>query len=110
MPSPRAYCLKVRKGIPKPLGSNPNPNFVNLDPGRIEGIDVDEAGLARCRQRGLPCRRFDLEREDFPAPGLYEVVVMRHVIEHLRGPLPVFEKLFRALKPDDLLFVLEEPA
>jgi hypothetical protein len=87
---------------------------VKLDRGRIEGIDVDEAGLARCRQRGLPCRRFDLEREDFPAPGRKphygywsKRMLKRGWIRHL--------SLFRwhlrlGMTQDGLLFVLEKPA
>jgi 2-polyprenyl-3-methyl-5-hydroxy-6-metoxy-1,4-benzoquinol methylase len=83
-------------------------NFVNLDPARIEGVDVDRDALEICRQRGLRCSYLDATREEFPARDHYEVAYFRHVIEHLEDPLPVLIKLKGILKPGGLL-VVETP-
>jgi SAM-dependent methyltransferase len=80
-------------------------NFVNLDPGRISGIDLDADALKICAGRGLPCSRLDIVAEDFPWQDRFEVIYFRHVIEHMTDPLSVLLKIKSALKPGGLLLV-----
>jgi SAM-dependent methyltransferase len=83
-------------------------NFLALDPARIEGIDIDEDALAACAARGLRCRRLDIVAEDLPWTDHFEVVYLRHVIEHMTDPLKVMRKIRGILKPGGLL-VVETP-
>lgn len=83
-------------------------NFVNLDPARIQGIDIDDDALKVCAERGLPCSRFDLVANEFPWKDHFEVVYFRHVIEHMADPLPVMGKIRGIVKPGGLL-VVETP-
>jgi SAM-dependent methyltransferase len=80
-------------------------NFVNLDPGRIQGIDWDEEALKICNRRGLPCSRLDIVREELPWKDHFEAVHFRHVIEHMEDPRRVLEKIRGILKPGGLLIV-----
>jgi SAM-dependent methyltransferase len=83
-------------------------NFVNLDPARIDGVDLDEDALAVCHERGLHCWRFNLETDSFPQSEVYQVVYMRHVIEHLKDPLAALVKI-RGVMQAGALLIIETP-
>lgn len=80
-------------------------NFLALDPARIEGIDIDDDALKACAGRGLRCRRLDIVAEPIPWTDHFEVIYLRHVIEHMTDPLTVMRKIRAALKPGGLLLV-----
>lgn len=83
-------------------------NFLNLDPARIEGIDIDRDALEVCRERGLRATSFDIVAGDFTWKDHFEVVYFRHVIEHMTDPLAILIKIRSILKPGGLL-VVETP-
>ncbi len=83
-------------------------NFVNLDPARIEGVDLDRDALKVCAERNLRCAYFDIVKQEFPWKDHFEVVYFRHVIEHMEDPLAVMKKIRSALKVGGLL-VVETP-
>jgi SAM-dependent methyltransferase len=83
-------------------------NFVNLDPARIEGIDLDNDALKVCAERGLRCSHMNIVTQDFPWKDHFEVIYFRHVIEHMEDPLLVMRKIRGALKVGGLL-VIETP-
>ncbi len=48
------------------------------------GLEYGDAALKLCRSRGLPVKRFDLERDGLRAPDVaYDVVLSTEVAEHL---------------------------
>jgi SAM-dependent methyltransferase len=49
----------------------------------VAGIDYSEAALAVCRQKRLPIRQHDLERDELPEVGTFDVVISTEVAEHL---------------------------
>lgn len=83
-------------------------NFVALDPGRIEGADIDRDALEVCLRRGLPCRLLDVMAPGALPPEHYEVIYLRHVVEHLENPLPAMRAVHAALRQGGLC-VVETP-
>lgn len=68
------------------------------------GVDLDET-VEKYAQQTLGARVFtSMENADCPDNSL-DVVLMRHVIEHLLDPSAVLRKLVRALRPGGLLIV-----
>lgn len=123
--SQRHYALKTPEEnfqdrliyLERLAGNRPGPhldigcslgNFLALDPDRIEGVDVDDDALKVCAGRGLRCRRLDIVAETFPWSDHFEVIYLRHVIEHMEDPLKVMRKIRGAMKPGGLL-VVETP-
>lgn len=74
---------------------------------QAEGIDLDEAAVQTARRRGLRVRRGRVEdlREN---RGLYDVLTLSHVIEHVHAPLGLLERCFELLRPGGKLW-LETP-
>jgi SAM-dependent methyltransferase len=83
-------------------------NFLNIDPGRIEGVDLDPEALKICAERGLRCQNLDIVRDEMPWKDHFEVVYARHVMEHLEDPLTVARKIRGILKVGGI-FVVETP-
>ena len=48
----------------------------------VKGLEYSDAGIARCRERGVPVEKFDLEVEE-PIQGRSDVTVSFEVAEHL---------------------------
>jgi 2-polyprenyl-3-methyl-5-hydroxy-6-metoxy-1,4-benzoquinol methylase len=68
------------------------------------GIDTDERVLESCRQRGLDARVGTLEQQRFP-DEYFDIVTMRHVIEHIPRPGLVLAEIARILKPGGRLVI-----
>lgn len=66
----------------------------------IIGLDIDEKSVKLCLSRGLKAYCCDIEKEDIPAEfGLFDVVLMAEVLEHLIDPLMVLRnKVYPLLK------------
>ncbi len=72
----------------------------------IIGLDIDEKSVELCLGRSLEAYRCDIEREDIPEFGLFDVVLMAEVLEHLTDPLMVLRnKVYPLLKPGGSLVV-----
>ena len=68
------------------------------------GIDTDERVVESCRQRGLDARVGTLEEQRFPDEH-FDVVTMRHVIEHVPKPEGLLTEIARILKPGGRLVI-----
>jgi 2-polyprenyl-3-methyl-5-hydroxy-6-metoxy-1,4-benzoquinol methylase len=71
----------------------------------VEGLDVDAFAVENARRKGLKIHLDDLERCRFP-DGSFDVITMRHVIEHVEDPQRLLRECHRILKPSGRLVLL----
>lgn len=71
-------------------GRTPMPGWINLDSRALAGVDV-VADLEQCAHAPLP----------FDSDSIDEILVS-HVIEHIRSPLPMMQELHRVARPGAL--------
>lgn len=73
---------------------------------RTSGVDIDEPGLARARQRFGTRVDFRLARgEALPFPDAsMDVVVLNHIYEHVVDPAAVLADIHRVLAPAGVLY------
>ena len=71
------------------------------------GVDIDEPGLARARERFGERVDFRLARgEDLPFDdGSVDLVVLNHIYEHVVDPEAVVADIHRVLRPGGLLYL-----
>jgi SAM-dependent methyltransferase len=71
------------------------------------GVDIDEPGLARARERFGDRVDFRLARgEDLPFDdGSVDLVVLNHIYEHVVDPEAVVADIHRVLRPGGLLYL-----
>jgi SAM-dependent methyltransferase len=75
-------------------------HFISLDPGRVEGIEVDNSAIEIGRSKGYNIKKVNLDKEKIPYPKDYfSGIYCSHVIEHLDSPLNLMEECYRVLKP-----------
>lgn len=67
-----------------------------------EGIEPSRAAVEHCRRRGLAVRHGYLEPGAYP-PGSFDVVVMSHVVEHVRDAEGLVRTAGALLAPDGVL-------
>jgi SAM-dependent methyltransferase len=73
--------------------------------GRMEAIELDASTASALAQRmGIPVRTANLDHEILPAAS-YDVIVMRHVLEHVRRPADTLQMVYRALRPGGVLLI-----
>lgn len=71
----------------------------------VEGIEPGKAGRIYAKEQ-FDISLVDVWASDIVYEKKYDVIVMRHVIEHLNEPAPVLEKIFTdGLKSGGLLFL-----
>jgi 2-polyprenyl-3-methyl-5-hydroxy-6-metoxy-1,4-benzoquinol methylase len=70
-----------------------------------EGIDFDEGAVNFARQRGLEVRQGHLTQQQYP-PGIFDAVVLCHVIEHVPDPVETLRECRRILKPGGKLVLM----
>jgi 2-polyprenyl-3-methyl-5-hydroxy-6-metoxy-1,4-benzoquinol methylase len=70
-----------------------------------EGSEVDASAAGIARRRGLTVHLGDLTALDLPS-SVYDAITLRHVLEHLPDPRPVFETARRLLRPGGRLVVV----
>lgn len=69
------------------------------------GIDFDPVAIAAAKQRGLDVRVGDLESQEF-SDGSFDVVLMKHVLEHLPDPQYSMRTIRRILRPGGRLIAV----
>ncbi len=71
---------------------------------QAEGVEFSADGVEVCRRAGLKVHHGDLASAAF-ADGSFDVVTVRHVIEHIPDPHAFIAELARILKPGGTLIV-----
>jgi SAM-dependent methyltransferase len=71
--------------------------------GPLLGLEPGRAAAARARSHGFEVEEKAVEQLD--AVGEFDLVVLRHVIEHVRSPRGVLERVRRSLRPGGLLYL-----
>lgn len=71
---------------------------------QVQGVELNAEGVRVCRQAGLPVHHGDLASAAFPAAS-FDVVTVRHVIEHIAEPHAFMAELARVLKPGGRLLI-----
>lgn len=67
------------------------------------GIDVSDAAVSMCAERGLSAEKRRVEDEELR--GLWDVVTMWDVIEHVMEPLHFVEYVKRLVRPGGIIFL-----
>jgi SAM-dependent methyltransferase len=70
-----------------------------------EGVDFDEAAVARARERGLPVRLGTVAAQRY-SDGHFQAVVMSHVLEHVHDPRGLLAECRRVLADGGALVVV----
>lgn len=73
----------------------------------VQGVEFSDEGVRVCRAAELPVHHGDLASAAFP-DNTFDLVTVRHVIEHIAEPQPFMAELARVLKPGGRL-VIETP-
>lgn len=73
----------------------------------VNGVEFSDDGVRVCRKAELPVHHGDLASAVFP-DAHFDVITVRHVIEHIPEPQPFLSELARLLKPGGTL-IMETP-
>lgn len=74
----------------------------------VQGVEFSESGVKACRMSDLSVHHGDLASAAFP-DGSFDLITVRHVIEHVPEPQPFIAELARILRPGGRL-VVETPS
>jgi 2-polyprenyl-3-methyl-5-hydroxy-6-metoxy-1,4-benzoquinol methylase len=71
---------------------------------QVQGVELSEDGVRICRMADLPVHHGDLLSAALP-DAAFDLITVRHVIEHIATPHPFMAELARILKPGGHLLV-----
>lgn len=71
----------------------------------VWGVDVSPAAVSLARERGIDAISVADPPYGFLPDGWFDLVVMRHTLEHVEDVEAVLDEVFRVLKPGGALFV-----
>ena len=71
---------------------------------KVQGVEMSDDGFKVCQSAGLKVHHGDVASAAFPSDS-FDVITVRHVIEHIASPHPVMAELVRILKPSGKLIV-----
>lgn len=72
---------------------------------QVEGIELDKAAVEHCQKNGLKAEQKSVEEFVKEGQKTYDLVVLSHVLEHLREPEKILQQLKSLLNKDALLVV-----
>lgn len=58
-----------------------------------EGVDISEAGLKMCAQKGIHAERADISSPSFSVAKTYDYIIISEVLEHIPAPEVLLEKV-----------------
>lgn len=96
--SPDAHLLDIGCGAGQFLSAMKSLGW------RVHGVDTDERVIRFCQSKNLEVTHGTLEQAAF-ADHSFDVVTMRHVVEHISSPASLFQEISRILKPSGKLVV-----
>ncbi len=70
----------------------------------VAGVDPDPVSVESAVNRGLEVRHGGIEA-CADMPGSFDLVTMRHVIEHVHDPYQTLQTIYRVLKPGGFLWI-----
>ncbi|HIF61156.1 MAG TPA: class I SAM-dependent methyltransferase [Rhodospirillales bacterium] len=70
----------------------------------VQGVDFSEDGIRVCRSADLKVHHGDLRSAQLPE-NYFDVITVRHVIEHIPEPIALMTELARLLKPGGKLII-----
>jgi 2-polyprenyl-3-methyl-5-hydroxy-6-metoxy-1,4-benzoquinol methylase len=76
-----------------------------LPPGRIHGLELDAGVASELRSRGFDVHDERVEATERFRPGMFDLITIFHVIEHVESPAAVIERLASWLAPGGTLAV-----
>ncbi|MEE2674908.1 MAG: class I SAM-dependent methyltransferase [Myxococcota bacterium] len=71
----------------------------------VRGIEPDEAAARICRERGFRVESVSLEDAQLPEAH-FDLILLHHVIEHVRQPVSALRRVRRALAPGGQVLVV----
>lgn len=69
--------------------------------GHVEGLDINEDAIRKCRSKGITACKGNIESLN----NTYDFIALFEVLEHLNGLSDIFEKLLARLNPDGRLII-----
>lgn len=69
------------------------------------GTDISEHAIGECRKRGYRAETGSLDRLPF-GEGEFDLVVMKHVLEHTPDPVQALAEVRRVSRPDGLVMIM----
>ncbi len=96
----RVCCLHKREGarlLEVGCGSGKTLHYLKGIGWDTEGIDFDEKAINSARARGLNVYVGDMESRGYP-DNSFDVIISKHVIEHVPNPQATFDSFFRVLR------------
>lgn len=71
----------------------------------VSGFDFNPEAIAICRKKGMNVRLGDAEKKwEYPS-GSFDIVIMSHVIEHVKNPDHLLQEAKRVLKKGGIIIV-----
>ena len=72
----------------------------------VVGLDINEESVKLCEEKGLKVYLCDIEKESIPEIGIFDVIIMAEVLEHLIDPLVVLKnKVYPLIKSRGYLVI-----
>jgi SAM-dependent methyltransferase len=86
---------RITIGITKAIGAK-----------EVFGVDVFEPSVQVAQQKGIKCRRLDLDKDDLPFPdNHFDAIFWGENIEHLFDPDHLLDEIFRCLSSNGICVI-----
>ncbi len=86
---------RITIGIMKAIGAK-----------EVFGVDIFEPSVQAAQQKGIKCRRLDLDKDDLPFPdNHFDAIFWGENIEHLFDPDHLLDEIFRCLSSNGICVI-----